>query len=342
MNRATVRRVAGPLLRRRQLLRYRTGPLRRHYPRTAGELASSELARAPWYYSVELLPGVVMQGQNPHDLPLLPRIMLRRCRVEGQSCLDLGTVEGLVPALLVKRGAAEVLALDHSNAHLGRLAALKHYHGVDFDFRTVGLMYGLHRQVRRRSFDLVNVSGLLYHVFSPLGVLASVRPLVKRNGLVLVSTNVTLDPGYTMDFNVAGRLQTEANTFWYPTVELFDYMLRYMRLMPIDCSLLPHQATSIGDYLVFDKPSGYLSVLCRAVDRADEDDWMRDSAATSWEYLDGSDWARAARAPESGIEYVGDRDGGRIELASAVRETPPLGRAESEDDSHLLRLSATR
>ena len=314
-------------------------PLRLRYPRNREELRASPLARAPWYYSVELLPGVVMEGSHPRDVPFLPRIMLRRCGVEGQSCLDLGTVEGIVPALLVRRGAREVLAVDHSNAHLARLVALKHYHGVDFGFRTVGLMYGLHRQIRR-SFDLVNVSGLLYHVFSPLGILASVRPLVKRGGLVLASTNVTLEPGCTMDFNAAGRLQTEANTFWYPTVELFDYMLRYMRLQPIDCLLLPHDRSSLRDHLVFDKPSGYLSVLCRAVDAADGDDWMRESAASSWEYLDGSDWRRADSAPESGIEYTGDRDGGPIELAAAVAETPPMARAESEDQSHLLRLSA--
>jgi SAM-dependent methyltransferase len=264
--------------------------------------------------------------------------------VEGQSCLDLGTVEGIVPTLLVKRGAGDVLAVDHSNHSVGRLAAVKHYHGVDFDFRTVGLMYSLHRRLGRRSFDLVNVSGLLYHVFSPLGVLASVRPLVKRNGLMVVSTNVTLDPGYTMDFNAGGRLQSEANTFWYPTVELLDYMLRYMRLAPIDCMLLPHELSPLRESFVFDKPSGYLSVLCRAVDESDEaggDQWMRESTATSWEYLDGSDWDRAARAPESSIEYVGERDGGRIDLAAAVAATPPVATAATEDDSHILRLSAT-
>jgi 2-polyprenyl-3-methyl-5-hydroxy-6-metoxy-1,4-benzoquinol methylase len=341
VKRATVRRFAGPVLRRRAALRYRSGPLRHRYPRTPEELRASALARTWWYYSMELLPGEVVDGQYPPELPLLPRVMLRRCRVEGASCLDLGTVEGLIPVLLARRGARDVLAVDYSNHCVGKLAAVRHYHGVEFDYRTVGLMYRLHRQIRRRSFDLVNVSGLLYHVFSPLGVLGAVRPLVKRNGLVIVSTNVTLDPGYTMDFNAGGRLQREANTFWYPTVQLLDYMLRYMRLVPIDCLHLPHELSPLREDFVFDKRSGYVSVLCRAVDDPDPDDWMRESMATSWEHLEGSDWPRAGGAPESAIEYAGERDGGRIDLAAAVGATPPLARAESEADSHLLRLGAT-
>jgi 2-polyprenyl-3-methyl-5-hydroxy-6-metoxy-1,4-benzoquinol methylase len=330
------RTALDPLLRRRAVLRYRSGPLRTAYPEDPDRLRSSRLARDPWYYSVELLPGVVVPGQFAPDVPMLPRLMLRRCDVAGRTCLDVGTMEGLVPVLLAKRGAGHVTAVDHSSHALGRLAAVRHYHRVEFEYRNVGLMYRLHRRLRG-GYDLVNLSGLLYHVFSPLGVLAAVRPLLKRGGLAVVSTNVTLDPGWVMDFNAGGRMQAEANTFWYPSTRLLDYMLRYMRLAPIDCAFLPHSA--LGDEVRFDKPSGYLSVVCRAVDAADSDAWMRESSRTSWEYHGLSDWRRADAQPRSSIEYSGSA--AEIDLADEVAARPPVSLTAEPDDTHLLRLEAT-
>ena len=87
-----------PMRRRRAIRRFRNG---RRYPESPEELRASPLMAARWYYSVELLPGVVATGQYPHDVPHLPRLALRRCDVAGASCLDVGTMEGLVPTLLV-------------------------------------------------------------------------------------------------------------------------------------------------------------------------------------------------------------------------------------------------
>jgi 2-polyprenyl-3-methyl-5-hydroxy-6-metoxy-1,4-benzoquinol methylase len=331
-----LRAAADPLLRQRAIRKYRTGLLRNSYPASPDELRSSRLFEARWYYSAELLPGVITVGQFAPEMPMLPRLLLRHCDVAGMSCLDIGTMEGLVPTLLAKRHAREVLAVDHSSHALGRLAAVKHYHGVEFEYRNVGLMYRLHEQLRG-GYDLVNLSGFLYHVFSPLGVLAAIRPLVKRGGLVVVSTNVTLDPDYVMDFNAEGRMQAEANTFWYPSARLLDYMLRYMRLTPVDCAFYPH--SELGGGFTFDKPSGYVSVVCRAVDDADRDDWMRDSTRTSWEYHGLSDWRRAEAQPRSTIRYMGGN--AALDLAESLASRPPTGIPADVDDSHVLRLAAT-
>jgi SAM-dependent methyltransferase len=288
---------------------------------------------------MELVSGYVTEGQHPRDVPLLPRLMLRRCELEGASCLDVGTMEGLMPVLMRKRGAGEVLAVDFSNHCLAKLDAVRHYHGVDFEYRSVGLMYDLHKKLAPRGFDLVNLSGILYHVFSPLSLLAAARPLVKRGGLLVASTNVTLDPGYVMDFNAAGRMQTEANTFWYPSARLFDYMLRYLRLVPIDCSFLPHSDTQAHG--LPDKQTGYASVVCRAVDEADGDDWMRASARSSWEYSDLSDWDLADSQPVSSIRYRSPHGPESIDLAEFIASAPPIQVPAAEDDGHILRLTAT-
>jgi 2-polyprenyl-3-methyl-5-hydroxy-6-metoxy-1,4-benzoquinol methylase len=329
-------RALEPLAKQRAMRRYRTGPLRTRYPASAAELRSSELMRARWYYSVELLEGVVTEGQFPTAAPMLPRLLLRRCAVEGRSCLDLGTMEGLVPALLTKRGA-RALAVDHSNHSLAKLDAVRRYHQVDFEFRTVGLMYRLHEQLRPGGFDLLNCSGLLYHVFSPLSVLASVRPLAKRGGIVIVSTNVLLARDPVLEFNVAGALQRDPNTFWYTTPTLLDYLLRYLRLEPIDCIYSAHE--EYGAQYALDRPSGYLSVACRAVQDARGDPWMA-SAQRSWEYLGLSDWSLADAQPETDIAYDAPSGGQPIDLMETIERQAPVSSPVSERDSHLLRLSA--
>lgn len=308
------------------------------YPATGEALKASDLYSQPWYYSMELLPGVITQGQYEAGFPMLPRRILRNCEVGEMECLDMGSMEGLVPALLAKRGAKRVLATDAVDHCARKLAAVKHYHDVEFDYRSVGLMYALDKKIGG-SFDLINCSGLLYHVVSPFMVLAGIRPLVKRNGIVIVSTNVVHANEYLMEFNNAGRLQDELNTFWYPSIPLIDYLLRYLRLAPIDCLYLPHENVRSRIRYRTDKQTGYLSIACRAVDEplaAGTDPWMTRSARESWEYLGLVDWRRAGKNPVSKIGYEGNST--RIDLWEAVNSKPPLGMTANLADAHCLRL----
>jgi 2-polyprenyl-3-methyl-5-hydroxy-6-metoxy-1,4-benzoquinol methylase len=349
-----------PFLRRaRNSFEYRTGlKLPRSpvpewngesFPETAEDLKRSQLFQSWWYYTVELLPEVIAQGIYPDHLPMTPRVMLRNCELEGLSCLDIGSMEGLVPVLMRRMGAGRVLAVDAVDHCAMKMAAVRHYYNVDFDFRTCGLMYALDDALESEGFDFINLSGLLYHVFSPLMVLCGVRPLLKRNGLILVSTGIILDQGYAMEFNNAGRIQEDANTFWYISVELLDYLLRYLRLAPIDCVHMRHSDLRAHVRLKFDKPSGYVSVICRAMDDvlpAASDKWMKVSANSSWEHAGLVDWNTAAQQPVSRIEYRGNlgkhffrTDTSSMNLWDAVQGMPALTTANSHTDSHTLRLT---
>ncbi len=314
--------------------------LRREDYRRPEDLRLSGLVNRWWYYSVELAPEVLTKGLYPPHHPMLPRLMLRNCQLDDMECLDMGSMEGLIPVLMRRGGAKRVLATDYSDHCLEKLEAVKQYHGADFDYKSVGLMYDLHRKLSGKSFDLVNCSGLLYHVFSPMAVLAGVRPLLKQNGLMIVSTNVTLDKSYIMDFNNGGRLQLESNTFWYISVPLLDYLLRYLQLVPVDALYLPHESIQAGIRYVIDKPSGYLSVLCRAVDGAKEDSWMDESARNSLEYR-GLSGGRMAQQSRSSIGYRDDKSREPIDLVDAVRSREPVPGVVGEEDSHTLRLTAT-
>jgi hypothetical protein len=211
-------------------------------------------------------------------------------------------------------------------------------------------MYDLSKKLRRYQrdgFDLINVSGLLYHVFSPLMVLAGIRPLLRRGGLMIVSTNVVTTDTVGMEFNDGGRLQDETNTFWYLSVKALDYMLRYLKLAPVDCLFVPHEEIRSTVRYVTNVPSGYLSVICRASDDvvADTDDgWMKKSSRESWEYRDLVDSALLQRQPVSTVGYHGGRhsehmrDDRSLDLWKAVRGLPHVRRVQDPRDSHTLRL----
>lgn len=267
---------------------------------------------------------------------MLPRMMLKNANVAGMDCLDIGTMEGLIPVLMAKRGA-KVIATDYSRHCASKMEALSNAHGVDFYFQTLQTAYDAHLLVDD-GFDLINLSGLLYHVVSPLMVLLGVRPLLKRNGLLIVSTNVIMEPGMYAEFNARGRMQIEANTFWYPTIELLEYWLRMLKLQPIDCVFLPHASIGkvvLGDLqstYVFDKRSGYLSVVCRAVDEQPQaDGWMASALAHSVEFERLTDWKRASSQPLSSIEY---------DTTNAHSITAPriVTVAKDHHESHLLML----
>jgi 2-polyprenyl-3-methyl-5-hydroxy-6-metoxy-1,4-benzoquinol methylase len=330
-------------------IRQRLSP--QSFPDTAEDLAKSALFTGWWYYSVELLPGLITKGQYPDSFPMLPRILLRNCDLHGTICLDLGSMEGLMPVLMCRQGAKTVLATDAIDHCREKMAALRYYYKASFEFQQIGLMYDVTNKLRksgRPSFDVINLSGVLYHVFSPLMVLAGVRPLLKRNGLMIVSTNVVVDNAFTMQFNNAGRLQEEANTFWYLSVGALDYLLRYLKLAPIDCLYIAHRDIKSSVRYVTDAESGYLSVVCRAMDDlipSREDNWMRKSAQSSWEYAGLIDWDFCSRQAVTQVPYSTTieknllrDDTGTVDL---LRTLPvrAIHEAERSSDAHVLRLA---
>jgi 2-polyprenyl-3-methyl-5-hydroxy-6-metoxy-1,4-benzoquinol methylase len=261
-----------------------------------------------WYYNVELAPGLVTRGTHLPRVPMMPRMLLRQAGLRGMKCLDIGSMEGLIPTLMARQGAARVLATDALPHCEKKMNVVKQIYDVDFDFRQIGLLYDLAVKLKDEGgFDLINLSGVLYHVFSPMHVLAGIRPLLKKNGLMIVSTNVMNQGGHSMEFNTRGRLQTETNTFWYHSVPMLETLIRYFRMVPIDCLYSPHSEVNPANYAP-GVNSGYMSVMCRAVDEPEIDDkdvWAAQSRAASWEFLSLCNGAMMNAQPRSDIAYRG-------------------------------------
>jgi 2-polyprenyl-3-methyl-5-hydroxy-6-metoxy-1,4-benzoquinol methylase len=307
------------------------------------------VAGAWWYYNVELKPGFVTKGGCPADLPMLPRMLTRDADLTGMHCLDIGSMEGLMPAMMRRKGAARVLATDAIDHCTQKMAAVKAAYGVDFEFRRVGLAYEMSRKLKDQGgFDFINFSGVNYHVFSPMHCLAGLRPLLKRNGLMVIGTNCVNRDGHTLEFNDRGRLQRESNTFWYHSIPMTEYLARYFRLVPIDCLYYPHGTGNPATH-VPGLDLGYLVMVCRAVDEdqvLDGDDWARRSRAQSWEFQTLCDTAMMNAQPVSPIAYRSPRipapPPGGINLMETIRRPQHVVASVSDPrDAHTLLLEHT-
>ncbi len=79
-------------------------------PETARETLEHEVARYPWYHTLELGAGIVTEGIFDHR-PAVHRYMLP-ADLSGLRCLDVGTMDGFWAFEMERRGAAEVVAAD--------------------------------------------------------------------------------------------------------------------------------------------------------------------------------------------------------------------------------------
>jgi SAM-dependent methyltransferase len=209
-----------------------------------------------WYYAIEMAPGVITPGKRFPNVAIT-RDLLSRIDVKGQRCLDIGTMEALVPVILAKRGASGVVAVD--GLDFGeKVAAVRAAHNVSFAYVPGVLSGSLVRSMEERvagdmtehrfaggpkprlDFDVVVLSGMLYHVHSPLHVLAAARSLLRPGGLMIVETAIMPMDAYLMQWNFAGSGYVYGPTdTWFMTVPLLDHFLRFLKMMPLDARWIP-------------------------------------------------------------------------------------------------------
>src|SRR5262245_19049478 len=85
-----------------------------------------------WYSTIELAPGLFSPGLNIPSIALT-RAAIKAIPISGLKCLDVGTVEGVVPVLLARLGAREVVAYDRVD-WTRKVNFVKACYGVDFRY----------------------------------------------------------------------------------------------------------------------------------------------------------------------------------------------------------------
>lgn len=238
----------------------------------AADSALDRILAMPWYSAVELAPGVFTRGDNHKNVGITRRLF-QRCGVRGRRCLDIGAMEGVIATRLARMGG-HVVATDAADLTT-KINAVKAAYNAEFSyFPSVGSMNLVDRLTDRHiprlngrpvgdhCFDLVVCSGVLYHVWSPLHVLAAVRSLMRPGALTVIETAFIHSTSHHMAFNYqpAGHLYDHWSNSWFVSDSLLDHLLRLMHLRPIDClHMSPGAASGPGDV-------GRIAVICRAID----------------------------------------------------------------------------
>lgn len=233
-----------------------------------------------WYSSIELSPGeMTRSGELPYWTMSLSREALDGIDVTGMKCLDVGAADGFTAAMLKRRGAKSVVAIDccdysRQNAIVQDALGVgyKYLPGVGtlklvdrlIDFHKFGdrLFTDHGRADTDFAYDLVVCSGVMYHVYSPVHLIGSLRTLVRPGGIVVLETAFIPGDGHYMSFNYFGagnHIYTYSDT-WFITPHLLDYLLRMFSLEPIDFIYRTDKQID-GDRFV-----GRGAVVCRAVD----------------------------------------------------------------------------
>ncbi len=279
-----------------------------------------------WYYSIEVEPGVFTDGRafaNVH----LTRSALKRIDLSGLSVLDIGSMECLVPILACRRGAMRVVAYDRLRFD-ERVAFLKARLGLDFDYVSGFPLARLRDALDGETFDVVVLSGVLYHMVDPIAGLLTARSFLKTGGIMLVETAVIRSREMSAFFNAKGRFYSGDN-YWFLSTALIDYLLRFARLKPLDCFHLKQRSTRRS---IFRRDR--LSRLCVpsiAVDHPisePDDAWLPSSQLKDfaefldWSRIDGREPLSYA-SPSPGLRR---RPDGSIDLfrsVAATRQTRP-------------------
>jgi tRNA (mo5U34)-methyltransferase len=150
----------------------------------------AEVARYPWYHTIELAPGIATPGMFDHR-PHVGRYPLP-ADLTGKRCLDVGTMDGFWAFEMERRGATEVTAIDVADPEqLDWPASLRATHGKTMDETKEARFALAHerlgskvRRVERSvyelsselgTFDVVFCGDLLLHLKDPVTACENLR-----------------------------------------------------------------------------------------------------------------------------------------------------------------------
>jgi tRNA (mo5U34)-methyltransferase len=168
---------------------------------TSSSELRDEVARYPWYHSLDLGDGVVTPGMFDHrgaeDRYGLPTDL------SGKRCLDVGTMDGYWAFAMERRGAAEVVAVDLEDPEkLDWPASLRHRIVKTMD-ETKAARFELARRrlgsaVDRRlcsvydldpaqlgTFDFVFCSDMLVHLKDPASAVERLHAVCQGTAVVV-------------------------------------------------------------------------------------------------------------------------------------------------------------
>lgn len=134
--------------------------------------------------------------------------------LEGMVVADVGCFTGGITALMAHRGAERVVAVDEVASHLEQCRVVVTAFGLEDRVDLIDRsLFSLPDVLPARSFDLVILSGVLYHLSDMLVGLYAMRALLKEGGTLLIESNAVHDDRHS--YANFGRFS--AGMWWQPT-----------------------------------------------------------------------------------------------------------------------------
>lgn len=190
-----------------------------------------------WYYKIDLGDGVVTPGYNYQNV-IPTQKLLRACKLKGAHLLDIGVMEGAL-SILMEREGAKVVGYDRVD-WTDKINLVKEAQQSSFEYhggKTFHEFTKLAQREKMAPFDIVVMSGVLYHTIDPMLFLYYARCLMAPGSSFVIETSAVTDSECLMQFNNAGRFYSFTNYYQVSTGWL-DYILRYLGFRILDVSYI--------------------------------------------------------------------------------------------------------
>jgi SAM-dependent methyltransferase len=150
--------------------------------------------------------------------------------LRGLRVADIGCLTGGISLLMAHRGAGEVLAVDEIPEHIAQCAYLCELFGVRNVRPLTASLYRLPQLVEPGTFDLVVLSGVLYHLSDMLVGLLIMRELLKVGGLLLMESSAVDDDEHS--YANFGRFAQ--GMWWQPSTLCIKDMCEFVGLSQVE------------------------------------------------------------------------------------------------------------
>jgi tRNA (mo5U34)-methyltransferase len=214
-------------------------------------------ALGSWFHNLRLGESGEVQTAPDHFLGDFPATFWRQFQhvvpqdLTGKTVLDIGCNAGFYSFEMKRRGASNVLGIDHDAAYLRQAEFAKHHLAFgDVEFRQMEV-YDVDA-LTGKQFDLVLFMGVFYHLRHPLYALEKVAKLV--DGILLFQTmergsshvrqisenypfderDVFLDDGFPRLHFIEHRYADDPTNWWIPNAAGSMSMLRSVGLRVLD------------------------------------------------------------------------------------------------------------
>lgn len=193
-----------------------------------------------WYHTVEVAPGIFTPGTLDCQRHLEKLQLPTDCT--GLRVLDVGASDGFFSILLEKRGAEEVIAIDHVPPEKTGFPVLQDIFDSNVKFINDNV-YNLSVD-KYGQFDIVLFLGVLYHLRNPLLALDRVRDVCRDELYVESHIAEELPDTPIMRFYPRNELDNNYTNWWSPTSTCLKQMLESTNFTVV------HQM-AVGDRAVF-------------------------------------------------------------------------------------------